>query len=81
MICHLKEDILEELDLLKDLFIGNGFSEHLVTKTLNELGPREFLKAVRKGIQQGVKVEDDKDFLRFYTRCMLRGSEKVYKGS
>ena len=46
VICHLKEDILEELDLLKDLFIGNGFSEHLVTKTLNELGPREFLKAV-----------------------------------
>ena len=33
VICDLKEDLLEELDLLKDVFIGNGYPEHLVNKT------------------------------------------------
>ena len=62
VICDLKEDLLEELDLLKDVFIGNGYPEHLVTKTLNESWPRETLKAVLKGVQQDVEVENQKDF-------------------
>ena len=83
MICDLKEDLLEELDLLKNVFIGNGYPEHLVTKTLNESWPRETLnfKAVLKGVQQDVEVENDKDFLRFYMHHMLKGSQKVYKES
>ena len=62
VICDLKEDLLEELDLLKDVFIGNGYPEHLVTKTLNESWPRETLKAVLKGVQQEWEVENQKDF-------------------
>ena len=62
VICDLTEDLLEELDLLKDIFIGNGYPEHLVTKTLNESWPRETLKAVLKGVQQDVEVENQKDF-------------------
>jgi len=81
VICDLKEDLLEELDLLKDVFIGNGYPEHLVTKTLNESWPRETLKAVLKGVQQDVEVENQKDFLRIYTHRMLKGSLKVYRGS
>ena len=62
VICDLKEDLLEELDLLKNVFIGNGYPQHLVTKTLNESWPRETLKVVLKGVQQDVEVEDSKDF-------------------
>ena len=36
VICDLKEDLLEELDLLKNVFIRNGYPEQLVTKTLIE---------------------------------------------
>ena len=46
MLCDLKEDLIEELDLLKNVFISNGYPEHLVLKTLSESWPRETLKAV-----------------------------------
>ena len=36
MICDLQEDVLHELDLLRDVFISNGYPEHLVPKTLRE---------------------------------------------
>ena len=45
-MCDLKEDLIEELDLLENVFISNGYPEHLVLKTLRELWPRETLIAV-----------------------------------
>jgi len=36
VLCDRKEDLLEELSLLKDVFICNGYPETLVLKTLNE---------------------------------------------
>ena len=62
MIWDLKADFLEVLDLLKDVFIGNSYPQYLVTKTLNESWPRKTLKAVLKGVQLDVEVENDKDF-------------------
>jgi len=73
VICDLKEDLLEELDLLKDVFIGNGYPEHLVTKTLNESWPRETLKAVLKGVQQDVEVENQKDFFEVLHAPYVKG--------
>ena len=46
MICDLKEELSEELDVLKDILIGKGYPEHLATRTLNESWPREILKMV-----------------------------------
>ena len=65
------EDFLEELDLLKDVFFGNGYPEHLVTKTLNESWPRESWKAVFKGVQQDMRWKMTRTFLRFDTCHML----------
>ena len=73
VICDLKEDLLEELDLLKDVFIGNGYPEHLVTKTLNESWPRETLKAVLKGVQLDVEVENQKDFFEVLHAPYVKG--------
>ena len=82
VICDLKEDLLEELDLLKDVFIGNGYPEHLVTKTLNESWPRETLKAVLKGVQQDVEVENQKDFFEVLHAPYVKGfSEEVEETS
>ena len=58
-MCDLKEDLFEDLDLLKNVFISNGYPEHLILKTLREPWPRETLKAVLKGVQQEVEVENE----------------------
>ena len=33
-----KEDLLEEIQLLKDIFIANGYPKKLVDKTISQLG-------------------------------------------
>ena len=69
-MCDLKEDLKEELDLLKNVFISNGYPEHLVLKTLRESWPRETLKAVLKGVQQEVEVEINENIMKFCRRHM-----------
>ena len=73
VICDLQEDLLHELDLLRDVFIRNGYPEHLVTKTLRESWPRETMKAVLKGIEQDVQVENNKDFFEVLHAPYVRG--------
>ena len=73
MLCDLKEDLLEELDLLKNAFISNGYSETLVSKTIVESWPRETLKAVLKGVQQDVEVENGKDYLEVLHAPYVKG--------
>ena len=36
VLCDKKEDLLEELALLKDVFLSNGYPEKLVLKTLEQ---------------------------------------------
>ena len=50
MLCDRREDLLEELALLRGVFIANGYPEKLVQKTLNESWAKETLKAVFKGV-------------------------------
>ena len=65
----MKEDLLEELDVLKNVFVRNGYAEQLVTKNLQESWPRETVKAVLKGVCK-LKME----------RIILRFSMKYIKG-
>ena len=69
----VKEDLLEELDLLKNVFIRNGYPEQLVTKTLIESWPRETLKAVLKGVEQDVEVENGKDYFEVLHAPYVKG--------
>ena len=73
VICDLKEDLLEELDLLKNVFIRNGYPEQLVTKTFIESWPRETLKAVLKGVEQDVEVENGKDYFKVLHAPYVKG--------
>jgi len=73
MLCDLKEDLLEELDLLKNVFISNGYPEKLVSKTITESWPRETLKAVLKGVQQDVEVENPKDYFEVLHAPYVKG--------
>ena len=47
---------MEELELLKNVFISNGYPEKLVLKTMKESWAKETLKAVLVGIEQEVEV-------------------------
>ena len=51
VICDEKKVLLEELELLRNVFICNGYPEHLVSATLKESWRRETLKAILKGVQ------------------------------
>jgi len=53
--------------------MSNNAPEHLVTKTLNESWPRETLKAVLKGVQQDVEVENQKDFFEVLHAPYVKG--------
>ena len=80
VICDLKEDLLEELDLLSNVFIRNGYPEKLVAKTLQESWPRETLKAVLKGVQQDVEVEKKGDYFEVLNVPYVRDFWRDYKG-
>ena len=49
LLCDLKEDLLSELNLLRDVFISNRYTRKLVEKTINKSWKVE-LRKVRKGL-------------------------------
>ena len=73
VICDLKEDLLEELDLLRNVFIRSGYPDKLLVKTLQESWPGETLKAVLKGVQQVVEVEKKGDYFEVLNAPYVRG--------
>ena len=73
VLCDRKDDLLEELSLLKDVFICNGYPEALVLKTLNESWPKETLKAVLKGVQQEVEAENSKGYFEVLHAPYVKG--------
>ena len=46
VLCDKKEDLVEELELVKKVFISNGYPEKLVLKTAKESWAKETIKAV-----------------------------------
>ena len=62
VLCDRREDLLEELALLRDVFIANGYPEKLVQKTLNESWAKETLKAVLNGVEQQIEIEGNKGY-------------------
>ena len=73
VLCDRKEDLLEELALLKDVFICNGYPETLVLKTLNEALPKETLKEVLKGMEQEVEAENSKGYFEVLHAPYVKG--------
>ena len=79
-MCDLKKDLLEELALLKDVFISNGYPENLVLQTLDQSWTTETLKAVLVGVQHDVKTENGKEYYDVIHAPYVRGlSEHLEK--
>ena len=51
ILCDEKEDLMEELCLLRDVFISNGYPVKLVKETLEKSWEVETLKAVLMGLE------------------------------
>ena len=73
VLCDKKEDLLEELAILKDVFISNGYPEKLVLKTLEESWAKETMKAVLKGVGQQLEVENEKGYFEVLHAPYVRG--------
>ena len=54
MNCNLTEDLLEVIDLSRNVLIRNWYPEKLMVKTLQDLWARGTLKAVLREAQQDV---------------------------
>jgi len=79
-LCDLKDDLLEELDLLRDVFIANGYPAQVVVKTIEESWERETLKTIfseTDGILITQKPEEFYDIL--YAPYIQGFSENVQK--
>ena len=64
---------MEELELLRNVFICNGYPEHLVSQTLRESWPCETLKAVLRGVQQDVEGENNESYFEVLHAPYVRG--------
>ena len=73
VLCDKKEDLLEELALLKDVFLSNGYPEKLVLKTLEESWAKETMKAILKGVGQQLEVENEKGYFEVLHVPYVRG--------
>ena len=47
LLCNQKEDLLSELNLLKDVFISNGYPKKLVEKTIKNSWKVELEKQLK----------------------------------
>ena len=58
---------------MKNVLISNGYPNHLVLKTPKESWPRETLKAVLKGVQQEVEVENEQKYFEILHASYVKG--------
>ena len=73
VLCDLKKDLIEELDLLKNVFTSNGYPEHLVLKPLRESWQRETLKAVLKRSATASEVENEQNYFEVLHAPYVKG--------
>jgi len=59
--CDLKEYLLDELGLLKDVFIMNGYPLKLVMRTIEDSWKTETKKTVMREMQQSFDEEEQKE--------------------
>ena len=60
LLCDKKEDLLEEIQLLKDVFMANGYPKRLVERTIKEywkIGPQKEMKRLAEELAEIEKRE------------------------
>jgi hypothetical protein len=78
-LCDLQADLLEELNLLKDVFIANGYPEKLVSETIKQSWASETLKAMINEAGDIVVGEEDKYYDVLHAPYLQGFSEGLQK--
>ena len=52
LLCDIKEDLLNELELLRNVFICNGYPKKLVEKTINDSWKVELKKQIYNELEE-----------------------------
>ena len=73
ILCDMKEDLLEELALLRNVFVSNGYPKKLVLKTLEESWATETLKAMLVGIEQEVRADEKMEYFEVLHAPYIKG--------
>ena len=60
LICDMKEDLLNELQLLKDVLISNGYPRKLVQRTINDSWKSELKKQIYESLYDENRQDDEK---------------------
>ena len=78
LLCDLKEDLLDELNLLRDVFISNGYPYKLVNKTINESWSTELKKSTMEEFEE--KEENYEYFEVMHAPYVQGFPKKLQKG-
>jgi hypothetical protein len=74
-----KDDLLEEISLLEDVFISNGYPQHLVKKTIKESWSRELAKAIEHNLEE--KKETKQHFFDILHAPYVQGFSEILQRS
>ena len=82
LLCDIKEDLLDELDLLRDVFVSNGYPRKLINRTIKDSWKRELEKEMKQlqTEQHGEQQEDNSEYYdTLYAPYIAGFSEKLAK--
>jgi len=84
LLCDIKEDLLNELELLRNVFICNGYPKKLVEKTINDSWKVELKKQIYNELEEAdpehhEKAEKSEYFDTLHAPYIARFSEKLAK--
>ena len=57
LLCDKQEDLLEEIQLLKDVFMANGYPKHLVERTVKASWKIELEKEMKRLAEEVAEIE------------------------
>ena len=79
LLCDLKEDLLDELNLLRDVFISNGYPAKIVNRTINESWAIELQKELMEAAQKDSNGETYQFYNVLHAPYIQGFSEKLQK--
>ena len=78
LLCDLQADLLDELNLLRDVFISNGYPYKLVNKTINESWSTELKKSIMEEFEE---KEENHEYFEVLHAPMCKVLQKNCKSS
>ena len=76
VLCDLKQDLIDKLELLHDVFIANGYPAHLVEKTIQDSWKIEMIKGLKEQFAEKTE-EKEEDYHDVFHAPYVQGISEV----